>query len=57
MESKESKLKKWRTSEAALTLEALVVIFLLYWWVGFELTVLSTLAVMMGHIAKLSWKK
>lgn len=57
MERKESKLKKRMTSEAALILESLFAIGLLYWWLGFEVTVIGTLAVMMGHIVKLSWKK
>lgn len=55
--SKESNFKKRMTSETALILESLIAIMLLYWWLGFELTVLSTLGVMMGHIVKLSWKK
>jgi hypothetical protein len=35
----------------------MVAIFLLYWWLGFELAVLSTLSVMAGHIVKMSWKE
>lgn len=56
MERKDSKIKKHMTSEAALILESLATIALLYYWLGFELTVIATLGVMMGHIAKLSWK-
>jgi hypothetical protein len=32
------------------------VIFLMYFFTGFEMTVLSVLAVLTGHIFKMSWK-
>jgi hypothetical protein len=46
--------KDFMTSEGALMLEAAMVIFLMYFFIGFELTVLSVLAVLTGHIFKMS---
>ncbi len=57
MERKESKIKERMTSLNALIIESIIAIMLLYWWIGFERTVLVTLAVMMGYIAKLSLKR
>ena len=49
-------LREAATTEQALMLEALAAMFLLYWWLGFEITMLSTLAVIAGKVFKLSWK-
>lgn len=42
-------------NEKALIIEALIAIGLLYYFVGFELTVLSSLAVITGHVFKISY--
>jgi len=56
MERRQGRIREWATSERGLILEALAAIYLLYWLLGFEVTVLSTLSVMSGHLFKLSWK-
>jgi hypothetical protein len=32
-------------------------VMLLYYWIGFEITVLSTLAVTTAHVLKVSWRQ
>jgi hypothetical protein len=48
--------KSFMTSEGALMLEAGITIFLMYFFTGFEIAVLAVLAVLAGHIFKMSWK-
>ena len=50
------RIKKAMTTESALILEALLAIVLLYYFGGFEKTVLATLGVIAGHVVKMSWK-
>ena len=56
MELGVKRLREVVTTEQAFILEALAAMFLLYWWLGFEITVLGTLAVIAGKVFRLSWK-
>ena len=49
-------MKRYLTKEWALIIEALIAVHLMNWLLGFELTVLTVLAVLGGHIFKMSWK-
>jgi len=50
-------MKRYLTKEWTLIIEALIAVHLMNWLLGFELTVLATLAVLGGHIFKMRWKK
>ena len=56
MDHRTRRFKDIAGDERILILEALVAIGLMYWLLGFESTVLATLAVMAGHVFKLSRK-
>jgi len=50
-------MKKFLTTEKGLLIESLIAVHLLNYVIGFEMTVLTALAFMTGHIVKMSWKK
>jgi len=50
------RIRKAMTTENALILESLLAVLLLYYFLGFELTVLATLGVIAGHVFKMSRK-
>jgi hypothetical protein len=57
MEQQSGTLRRLLTTESALIVEALLAVMLLYYWLGFEITVLSTLAVTTAHVLKVSWRE
>ncbi len=48
-----NKLKKSLTSEKALIIEAAITCYVLYWLLGFEITVIAALSIIIGYVVKL----
>lgn len=48
-------IKRFARSESGLILEALLGLIIIRWWMDFEIMVMGGLAVVLGHVVKMSW--